>query len=322
MDQLPIVLKKAKLLLLIVIALILTAVYGYAPAMAAGGSFSRPVYLEELEMYKASFDRYKILQERRQRKETLEKALVRHLIKPGETLSTIANIYRTSVQALAYWNNIANPNFICAGRFLDIVTVEGSLHHVGKGDTLERIAQEYNADPSVIASFNLLDEQRMFTGQKLVIPGGVHPMEKGSVPVTLLASRAKRRLPDGTSFIPPFVWPLGGVITSKFGMRKGLFHFGLDIGAPYGKEYRAAADGIVEFSGTKAGYGRVLIIDHGRGWRTLYAHNAQNLVSQGDYVSSGRSIAKVGASGNATGPHLHLEIIFGGRRLDPLLFLP
>jgi murein DD-endopeptidase MepM/ murein hydrolase activator NlpD len=322
MDKLLVFFRKAELLLFLTGALSFMAVWGYAPAVAEARNISRPVYLEELENYRFSFEQYKILQERRQREELLEKALIRHQIKPGETLSTIANIYRTSVQALAYWNNISNPHFIRAGRFLDIITVEGSLHHVRKGDTLERIALEYNVEPAAIASFNLLDEKRMFTGQKLVIPGGAHPGEKEFAPVTLLASRSDRRMPDGISFIPAFVWPVDGMVTSYFGMRDGLFHFGLDIGAPYGKKLRAAADGIVEYSGIKTGYGRMLIVDHGRGWRTLYAHNVKNLVSEGDYVSTGQPIAKVGASGNATGPHVHLEIIFGNRKLDPLLFLP
>lgn len=322
MNKLLVFFRKAENLLFWAGILAFIMVWGFVPAKAEAKNFSRPVYLEELENYRYSFEQYMILQDRRQREEILNKALVRHQIKPGETLGSIANFYGTSVQMLAHWNEINNPHFIRAGGSLDIVTVEGSLHHVRKGDTLERIAQEYNVEPATIASFNLLDEKRMFAGQKLVIPGGVQPAEEELASAALLASRSDRRMPEGNSFIPAFIWPVDGTVTSYFGMRDGLFHFGLDIGAPYGKELRAAADGIVEYSGMKTGYGRMLIIDHGREWRTLYAHNAKNLISEGDYVSKGQAIAKIGASGNATGPHVHLEIIFGDRRLDPLLFLP
>ncbi len=321
MSRMLIFFKKTEILLLAA-ALSLMALWGFFPVAAEAAVPPRPLYLGELQEYRRSFEQYKILQEKQDREETLAQALIRHQIRSGETLSSIANAYGTSVAALAHWNNIANPHFIRAGQYLDIITVEGSLHHVRKGDTLERIALEYRADPAVIASFNLLDERRMFAGQKLVIPGGAHPQGKEAVAVTLLASRADRHMPEAASFIPLFAWPVKGAITSYYGMRNGLFHFGLDIGAPYGAKIGAAAGGIVEYCGIKTGYGRLLIIDHGRGWRTLYAHNAQNLVSVGDYVSTGQSIAKVGASGNATGPHVHLEIIFEDRKLDPLLFLP
>ncbi len=301
---------------------VLGAFLNFGPAVAETNGYSRPVYLEELEYYRISVEQHKILQERQKREETLKDALIQHQIKKGETLSGIAALYGTNVQALAYWNNISNPHFIRAGQVLDIVTIKGSLHHVAKKDTLERIARDYSVEPAVVAEFNLLDEKKLIEGQKLVIPGGISPAERVVVPVTILASRGERRLPESISCHPLFEWPLNGTITSYFGMRNGLFHFGLDIAAPHGEEIRAAADGVVEYSGVQRGYGRMLIIDHGSGWNTLYAHNSKNLVSKGDQVLSGQFIARVGATGNATGPHVHLEIIFGSLKLDPLLFLP
>lgn len=322
--------RKAELLFFVRKRLFLALVWGaiplalmvFIPAAAEAANFSRPAYIEELENYQFSVAQYKTAQEKRKREEILEKALVQHQIKPGETLSGIAGLYGTTVQALAHWNNISNPHFIRAGQVLDIITVEGSLHHVRKGDTLEHIAYEYNVEPSAIAAFNLLDDRKMFEGQKLVIPGGVCAEEKGFVPAAVLASRGARHIPEGVSPAPLFEWPVTGKITSYFGMRNGLFHFGLDIAAPYGEAIRAAAGGTVEYNGIQTGYGRIIIIDHGRGWRTLYAHNSKNLVSEGEAVSTGQVIARIGASGNATGPHIHLEIIYGSKKLDPLPFLP
>jgi len=330
MNKLFYSLKKKEFALLLQSALLSAVVWGLAlglflsfvPAIAETSGYSRPAYLEELETYRSSVEQYKILQERQKREETLKEALIQHEIKSGETLSEIADFYGINVQELAYWNNISNLHFIRAGQVLDIVTVKGSLHHVAKEDTLERIARDYDVEPAVVAEFNLLDERKLSEGQKLVIPGGISPLEKGVVPVTLLASRGERRLPKDISAAPLFEWPLNGTITSYFGMRKGLFHFGLDIAAPSGELIRAAADGVVVFNGIQSGYGRLLIIDHGGGWSTLYAHNSKNLVSKGDQVSAGQTIARVGATGNATGPHVHLEIICGSRKLDPLLFLP
>ena len=169
---------KKRLFLALVWGAIPLSLTVFIPAAAETADFSRPAYLEELENYRFSVEQYKTWQEKLKRKEALKKALVQHQIKPGETLSGIAGLYGTNVQALAYWNNISNPHFIRAGQVLDIITVKGSLHHVRKGDTLERIAHEYNVEPAVIAAFNLLDERKMYEGQKLVIPGGICAAEK------------------------------------------------------------------------------------------------------------------------------------------------
>jgi murein DD-endopeptidase MepM/ murein hydrolase activator NlpD len=95
----------------------------------------------------------------------------------------------------------------------------------------------------------------------------------------------------------------------------------MDIAAAAGTQIHAAAAGQVVFSGTQAGYGNVVVIQHAEGYATLYAHNTQNLVSVGTTVSQGQPIATVGSTGRSTGPHLHFEVHKDGKRLDPALFL-
>lgn len=118
-----------------------------------------------------------------------------------------------------------------------------------------------------------------------------------------------------------FVKPLNGKIISRFGRRKSGMHEGVDIKAPYGTEIVASADGIVKFSGTMRGYGKTIIIDHGNGYETLYAHNSVNLVQKGQRVRLGERIALVGKTGNASTPHLHFEIIHKGKKEDPERYL-
>jgi len=109
-----------------------------------------------------------------------------------------------------------------------------------------------------------------------------------------------------------FIWPVnGGQITSPYGMRSGRFHAGLDIGARTGTEIFAADNGVVVFEGWDGAYGRSIVINHGK-YYTRYAHNSANLVRNGDTVSQGQVIAKIGATGRASGPHLHFEIRTGG----------
>lgn len=125
-----------------------------------------------------------------------------------------------------------------------------------------------------------------------------------------------------------FIWPVPScrMISSPFGYRWGAFHEGIDISGNgvYGKDIIAADGGTVaevNTSGWGAGYGRYVIIDHGGGYRTLYAHCSAVLVSAGQKVSQGQLIAKIGDSGDATGPHLHFEVRINGRSVNPVSYL-
>jgi murein DD-endopeptidase MepM/ murein hydrolase activator NlpD len=121
-----------------------------------------------------------------------------------------------------------------------------------------------------------------------------------------------------------FLRPVGAVITSTFGMRyhpllhRVRMHTGVDFGASFGTPIHAAATGVVIFSSYMNGYGHCVIIDHGSGFSTVYAHASRVFVSSGQRVRSGETIAAVGASGLATGPHLHFEVRVNGKPVNPL----
>lgn len=114
-----------------------------------------------------------------------------------------------------------------------------------------------------------------------------------------------------------------GVVSSGYGLRQDpftgavKFHHGLDIAAPANAEVRPILAGIVEFSGERKGYGNVVVIDHGNGLKSTYAHNQVNLVQKGDRVEPATAISRVGTTGRSTGPHVHLEVELDGERLDP-----
>jgi murein DD-endopeptidase MepM/ murein hydrolase activator NlpD len=119
-------------------------------------------------------------------------------------------------------------------------------------------------------------------------------------------------------------WPARGPITSPFGwrFRGSNFHTGIDIGAGYGTSVDAATSGMVVLAGWDGGYGRCVLIDHGDGLATRYAHLSRIDVGLGERVNKGEIIGNVGESGNATGPHLHFEVIINGSVENPLHFLP
>ncbi len=118
-----------------------------------------------------------------------------------------------------------------------------------------------------------------------------------------------------------FIWPVNGPVVSGFGMRWGRMHEGIDIAAALGTPIHAAASGTVIHAGWLGGYGNLVVVDHGDGLATAYAHASAILVAVGEQVSQGDTLSLVGSTGNSTGPHLHFEVRVNGSAVDPLLYL-
>ncbi len=189
----------------------------------------------------------------------------------------------------------------------------GSWLFVGRKEiNLVDIAILYNVNPVSIMRYN----------------GVSHPVVKGRLWIYIPKKgvyRYYRILPHKLSDYyygkRGFLVPVDGRITSLFGPRWGRLHYGLDIAAPVGTIIRAADSGIVDIAGWVRGYGRLVRINHQNGFFTYYGHCSKLLVKVGDKVEKGEEIALVGATGRATGPHLHFEIRYLEVPSDPLFFL-
>jgi murein DD-endopeptidase MepM/ murein hydrolase activator NlpD len=183
-----------------------------------------------------------------------------------------------------------------------------TVHVVLPGETMWRIARRYGVTVEALAQYNGISDPRVVrAGRRLLIPpiGPLPDIDPASPSPAL------------------FGWPVTGPVASHFGLRDGRMHSGLDLTAPSGAEIRAARDGTVVYSGNGfSGYGNLVILDHGDGYVSLYAHNLRNLVREDDRVSRGDPIGLVGMTGNATAPHLHFEIRQEDRPVDPLALLP
>jgi murein DD-endopeptidase MepM/ murein hydrolase activator NlpD len=118
-----------------------------------------------------------------------------------------------------------------------------------------------------------------------------------------------------------FIWPVNGAVVSGFGWRGGRMHEGIDITASSGTPIWAAAAGTVIWASWRGGYGNCVVVDHGNGLATLYAHASSILVGVSQSVGQGETIALVGSTGNSSGPHLHFEVRVNGSAVDPLLYL-
>ncbi|MBW3605074.1 MAG: peptidoglycan DD-metalloendopeptidase family protein [Actinobacteria bacterium] len=133
---------------------------------------------------------------------------------------------------------------------------------------------------------------------------------------------------QGEIVVPPSVssggwtWPTPGTVTSGFGYRWGRLHAGIDIGASTGTPIYAARGGVVSYAGTMGGYGNIIVVDHGGGMTTRYAHQSQLGASVGQTVGAGARIGSVGSTGNSTGPHLHFEVRINDQPQNPMGYLP
>ncbi|HHY40386.1 MAG TPA: peptidoglycan DD-metalloendopeptidase family protein [Syntrophaceticus sp.] len=157
----------------------------------------------------------------------------------------------------------------------------------------------------------------------------IRELEESSRKLTQIIQQYQSKNPNPS---PPqgngsMIWPAAGPITSGYGMRwhpiYGTYsmHTGIDIGAPHGAPVKAADGGTVIYVGWMGGYGNTVIVDHGGGISTLYAHLSGFAVSAGSNVSQGQVIAYVGSTGNSTGPHLHFEVRINGYHTNPLAYL-
>ncbi|MCI0656556.1 MAG: LysM peptidoglycan-binding domain-containing M23 family metallopeptidase, partial [Acidobacteria bacterium] len=181
----------------------------------------------------------------------------------------------------------------------------GACHLLKPGQTLYALSRAYQVPIEILVEANgIADPSRIQAGRVLFIPGAPRALE---IPATFPAQ---------------LIWPLSGVITSSFGSeRMREHHEGIDIDGVMGQVVRAAAAGRVVWAGSERGYGNLVIIDHGGGLSTLYAHASRLLVGPDETVESGEPVAEVGDTGNARGAHLHFEVHRNGQPVNPLPML-
>ena len=165
---------------------------------------------------------------------------------------------------------------------------------------------------------NINNANNLRVGQSLKVPVSDMAEEPEVIVATAKISREISTASRGGAY----EWPLKGIITSKYGPRHSGFHHGLDIAAATGTNIAAIKGGKVTQAGWySAIYGNTVTIDHGNEEKSFYAHISKILVKEGQLIKKGQIIAKVGETGNATGPHLHLQISIDGNTIDPQIYL-
>lgn len=248
--------------------------------------------------------------------------IIDYKVESGDTISTIAQKFGISSDSVKWANDLIDDS-IKPGQVLKILPVTGVSYSVKSGDTLESVAKKFSAEQQPILDFpfnDVPDDLSLKVGQILIVPDGVPPQ---TAPRPKPQPKYLAQGPQSPAFQAPgggqFIWPAGGSLTQYY----SWYHPGIDIANRAAPGIAASDGGIVVVAGwpDSQGYGNRVVIDHGNGYTSLYAHLSNIYVSVGETISRGQLIGQMGSTGRSTGTHLHLEIHYKGTALNPLAIL-
>lgn len=231
----------------------------------------------------------------------------------GDTISGIAKKFGLSnISTLISVNNIENVRFLAAGQKLTIPSMDGIYYTVQKGDSLNSIVEKNKIKMETLLDVNELTSEVLSAGQKLFLPG------VGLDSSTLRNAMGELfRLPIKAKF--RWTSPYGNRIDPIKNIKS--FHTGTDMACPTGTPIYAAMSGRVTFTGVSSVFGNYVIIDHGNGYQTLYAHMSKITATKGQMVTQNTKIGLVGSTGYSTGPHLHFTVYKNGKTVNPMTVL-
>jgi LysM repeat protein len=264
-----------------------------------------------------------------------------YTVQTGDTLFSIADEFGLKPTTLL-WGNFEvlndNPHFLKPDQVLNILPTDGVYYQWKSGDTVQGVAQEFKVDNQAILSYsgNPVDLTESISGtfglhegNWVIVPGGSRPIKDWGPPVITRTNAAAARyygegacgaITTGAVGSGTFVWPTTDHSIS--GYNYSDIHPAIDIAGQTGNPVYAADTGVVVFAGwSNYGYGLLIVIDHGNGFQTAYAHLSNIGVACGQSVFQGGYIGLLGNTGNSSGSHLHFEIIFNGAKPNPLNYV-
>lgn len=268
--------------------------------------------------------------------------ILEHRVVSGDTLSLLAAVYgvseRTLRRANPWLNDLPGDAQLGGNDTVLVPPGEGEVVTLAAGEHVLDVALRYGLSVSELVEVNALTDLRSVTaGQVLFVPASAAvpapaPVPLGDARETHLARQQQLLKGAGAllaAFEPAaasFRWPLRGRVSSGYGRRDisvggNTFHGGVDLAAATGTAVGAAGAGVVSRAGWAGAYGYVVYIDHPGGAQTRYGHLSQILTNVGAVLEQGDTLGLVGSTGASTGPHLHFELRFHGRTVDPLGYL-
>jgi murein DD-endopeptidase MepM/ murein hydrolase activator NlpD len=272
--------------------------------------------------------------------------VITYEVQRGDTVFGIAEKFGLRPQTIL-WGNYAtladNPHFLREGQDLNILPVDGTYHRYSAGEGLSAIAEAYNVTVEDIINYpgNRIvhetlgdwENPNLEPGRWLIIPGGTRAFASWSAPMISRRDPAVARhigpghcgtVLDGPIGFGSFIWPSGRQYLSGYDYSPATNHFGIDIAGRLGEPLWASDAGVIVYAGwNNFGYGNMVVIDHGNGWQTLYAHLEVVGVVCGQGVFQGTPLGTIGSTGMSSGPHIHYEMMHSSYgRVNPWDFLP
>ncbi|UCF27589.1 MAG: M23 family metallopeptidase [Chloroflexota bacterium] len=272
--------------------------------------------------------------------------VITYVVEAGDTVFGIAEMFGLKPETILWGNYLIladNPHALVEGQELNILPIDGTYHRWSAGEGLNGVSQGYSVIPEDIINWegnNLSLETlgdfanpNIEPGTFLVVPGGSRQF------VTWSAPKITRSNPGVAKFIGPgacgtivdgavgtgaFIWPSGNHFLSGYDYSPSTNHFAIDIDGDLGEPMWASDSGVVVYAGwNNFGYGNMVVIDHGNGWQTAYAHMQVITVGCGQSVFQGTPIGTIGSTGKSSGPHIHYEMLHDNYgKVNPWDFLP
>jgi murein DD-endopeptidase MepM/ murein hydrolase activator NlpD len=262
-----------------------------------------------------------------------------YVVQAGDTVFGIAEKFGLSPETIL-WGNYAtlqdNAHNLSPGQELNILPVDGVYHKWSAGESFRKVTEFYGVDPEVVVEYpgNKLDvftfdisNPSLVAGDWLIIPNGRREFINWGPPIITRSDPAVARtygpgycgqVYDGAVGAGVFVWPTTATYLSGYDYNPAANHYGIDIAGDTGNPVFATDSGVVVYAGwSNFGYGSLVVLDHGNGWQSLYAHLSAIYVSCGQSIFQAASMGAVGSTGNSSGSHLHFELMFNGAKVNP-----
>ena len=340
------------LVIILVVVWLVRVFYNQTPdaqvnAVAAQGSTPTPaVAMEEVASVLAEVD-YEGIPRMAQPFTTIpsrpRQEITKYTVQDGDTIFGISEKFGLDPETIL-WGNYAilqdNPHALQPGQELNILPVNGTYHEWRDGESLTKVADYYGVDPLDIVQYPGnhidiydfdLDNPSFETGQMLIVPGGTRELVDYGPPAITRDNPAIAAtygpghcgaIYTGSVGVGVFIWPTTERWISGYDYSPATNHPAIDIAGQIGNPVWSADNGVVVYSGwSNYGYGNLVVIDHGNGWQTLYAHLNSINVGCGQSVNQGEAIGALGSTGNSSGAHLHFELIYNGSKVNPWNFL-
>ncbi len=264
-----------------------------------------------------------------EQQQTQRDEVITYTVKSGDTISTIASNFGISVNTILWENNLSAYDLIRPGDDLRILPTSGVIHKISSGETLSYVSNKYDiSEDKIVKANNIKEAGSLQIGQELIIPGGEKTTTKDNSGTTASQEKSNRGISVLSDIVKSndkkqvasnkMAWPTQGHrITQYYSWR----HHGLDIANNVGTPIYSSDAGTVQYARWSNGYGNNIVVNHGGGKQTRYAHLSKFYCSKGDRIAKGENIGAMGSTGWSTGPHVHFEVIINGKRYNPLNYI-